>query len=341
MPQKGFGELIRTLWRLKRCAWAYRRAFSSGDHPLVAFLIATRRCNLACSYCNEYDHVSSPVPLDVLNERVDRLGDLGTSMIVVSGGEPLLHPQLKSVIRRIRRDLRIAGLITNGYLLNPQRIEQLNRAGLDILQLSIDNLRPDPGSRKSLRLLDRQLTLLRDRAAFFVQINAVLGAEVEQPEDILEIKRRADELGFGFDFGIIHGPSGQRAPLSERHRRLYEQLHDERREVDEETWRDRLAQGRPTLWHCTAGGRYLYVDEDGLVSDCSQQRGRPGIPLNRYTPADIRRETRRVKPCAPFCTIGCVHDVAQIDRWRFPRAYGIETTPWGYWVRLIRQSLRS
>jgi hypothetical protein len=77
-----------------------------------------------------------------------------------------------------------------------------------------------------------------------------------------------------------------------------------------------LADGVPNDWHCGAGARYLYVCEDGLVHWCSQQRGRPGIPLDRYGPDDLRREYHCIKRCAPHCTIGCVHRVAQLDELR-------------------------
>ena len=49
--------------------------------------------------------------------RVDKLAELGTSVITISGGEPLLHPELDDIIRRIRKHGMIAGMITNGYLL--------------------------------------------------------------------------------------------------------------------------------------------------------------------------------------------------------------------------------
>ena len=40
-------------------------------------------------------------------------------------------------------------------------------------------------------------------------------------------------------------------------------------------FQDNIAQGRPNQWRCRAGGRYLYICEDGLVHYCSQQRGHP------------------------------------------------------------------
>src|SRR5690349_12073330 len=74
----------------------------STDHPIMAHLIPIRRCNLSCAYCNEYDDYSKPIPLDTMLRRVDLLADLGTTIITMSGGEPLLHPDLDEIIARMR-----------------------------------------------------------------------------------------------------------------------------------------------------------------------------------------------------------------------------------------------
>ena len=81
-------------------------------------------------------------------------------------------------------------------------------------------------------------------------------------------------------------------------------------------FQDNLARGEPNRWRCRAGSRYLYVDEDGLVSYCSQMRGIPGVPLERYTRDDVVREYSTRKACAPYCTINCVQRVAVFDNWR-------------------------
>src|SRR5882724_5171084 len=148
--------------------WHVLKAVASTDHPLLAHLIPIRRCNLACKYCNEYDDFSKPVPTEVMFKRVDKLGQLGTSVVTISGGEPLLHPELDEIVGRIRQHGIVAGMITNGYLLVPERIERLNRAGLEWLQISIDNVNPDEVSKKSLKVLDRKLQLLAEHADFHV-----------------------------------------------------------------------------------------------------------------------------------------------------------------------------
>ena len=80
--------------------------------PVNAHLIPIRRCNLSCRYCNEYDDHSPPGRHTRSLRRVDRLATLGTGIITISGGEPLLHPDLDAIIAHIRRRGAIATLIT-------------------------------------------------------------------------------------------------------------------------------------------------------------------------------------------------------------------------------------
>src|SRR5580658_5684217 len=159
-------RLIRRLDRKLRETRMFVRAMQSAAHPILAQIVPIRRCNLDCAYCNEYDKTSDPVPLETMLRRIDRLADLGTTIITLSGGEPTLHPGLDTIIRRIRDRGAIATLITNGLLLTQERIRALNRAGLDYLQISIDNVAPDDVSKKSLQVLDLKLQWLAQYAQF-------------------------------------------------------------------------------------------------------------------------------------------------------------------------------
>ena len=311
----------KTLHRNLRGATMAARALASTDHPLLAHIIPVRRCNLACTYCNEFDDFSKPVPTDEMFRRIDKLGALGTAVVTISGGEPLLHPELDDVIRRIRANGMIAGLITNGYLLVADRIKRLNRAGLEWLQISIDNVNPDEVSKKSLKVLDKKLQLLAEHADFHVNINSVVGSGIHHPQDALTIGKRAIELGFTSTIGIIHDGSGQLQPLGEEERLIYEEMKSWEKSsfTRINAFQDNIAQGLPNDWRCRAGARYLYICEDGLVHYCSQQRGYPGVPLATYTRDDMRREYLTEKSCAPHCTVSCVHQVSIFDGWRAPQ----------------------
>jgi len=320
-----------TLTTLRRRAKALHRnirgaemafkALASTDHPLLAHIIPMRRCNLACTYCNEFDDFSKPVPIEEMYRRIDKLGALGTSVVTISGGEPLMHPELDDVIRRIRANGMIAGLITNGYLLVAERIQRLNRAGLEWLQISIDNVNPDDVSKKSLKVLDKKLQLLAEYADFHVNINSVVGSGISHPQDALVIGKRAVELGFTSTIGIIHDGSGQLQPLGDEERRIYHEMQalEKSSFTRINAFQDNIAKGLPNDWRCRAGARYLYICENGLVHYCSQQRGYPGVPLESYTRDDIRREYLTEKSCAPHCTVSCVHQVSIFDSWRAPQ----------------------
>ena len=320
---------------------AYKRRFrewkmiakgvASTDHPVLAHIIPTRRCNLSCTYCNEYDDFSKPVPVERMKRRVDDLARLGTSIITFSGGEPLLHPELDEIIAHDRTYPIIAGLITNGYLLTADRIKRLNRAGLDHLQISVDNVMPDDVSKKSLKVLDKKLQLLAEHADFHVNINSVVGGGIHNPHDALVVGRRAVQLGFTSTIGIIHDGEGQLKPLGEVERDVFLKMKDlEKHHYARFNWfQNNIAYGKPNDWRCRAGARYLYICEDGLVHYCSQQRGYPGIPLEQYSVADIRREFLTGKSCAPHCTISCVHHVSYMDHWRAPQTLRVQQSPVG------------
>ncbi len=304
-------------WREAR---VFAAAMESKRHPILAQIVPIRRCNLACTYCNEYDAISKPVPVEEMLRRIDRLGELHTSIITISGGEPLLHPDLDAIIGRIRRTGAMATLISNCLLLTPARIQALNRAGLDYLQISIDNVVPDETSKKSLKVLERKLEWLAEYAEFAITINSVVGDAIRKPEDALVIARRARQLGFNSTVGILHDNEGQTKPLPPEHIVAYEDIRKLETTVFSFSHFDRfqynLARGLPNDWQCRAGSRFLYICEDGLVHYCSQHRGHPGVPLAYYSQADLDREFSTEKACAPHCSVSCVHQVAMLDEVR-------------------------
>ncbi|MDE2582234.1 MAG: radical SAM protein [Rhodospirillales bacterium] len=288
--------------------------------PLLAQVVVTRRCNLACGYCNEYDDHSPPVPLSDLLARIDHLAGLGTASITFTGGEPLLHPELDQAVRAARAHGMIVTMITNGFRLTREWIDRLNAAGLQGMQISIDNLQPDDISMKSLRSVENKLALLAEHARFKVNVNSVLGVSGERTQDVVTVAETAAKHGLQHSVGVLHDHSGLLKPLSARQIEAYRQVtrispsivHS----LNYRLFQKNLMNGRPNEWKCRAGARYLYVTEDGRVHWCSQQRGYPGIPLLEYGRADIRREYHTEKSCSPTCTLSCVHQMSMFDRYR-------------------------
>ena len=159
----------------------------------------------------------------------------------------------------------------------------------------------------------------------------MVGGGIHNPDDALVVGRRAIELGFSATVGIIHDGDGQLRPLGDRERAVYHEMKalENRHFAQLNYFQDAIAQGKPNDWRCRAGARYMYICEDGLVHYCSQQRGYPGKPLEEYTVEDIRREYLSEKPCAPYCTVSCVHYVSYFDFFRARRRSkaGCRTSP--------------
>lgn len=305
-----YAKGLRFLWH----------AISSKNNPLLAQLVVTRRCNLSCAYCNEYDNFSAPIPFDALKSRITKLARLNTFAITLTGGEPMLHPDIDRIIRYINSLGLVSTIITNGYLLTKERIELLNEAGLHELQISIDNIQPDEISMKSLKVLDRKLKLLAEIAEFKVNINSVLGISDERTDDAIAIAQKACDLGFSHSVGLVHNEHGILKPLSPKQIKAYQQIGKITKSrvhfFNKFVFQQNLITGKPNRWQCRAGARYLYICELGLVHWCSQQRGYPGIPLLEYSQHDIQREFNTAKKCSPMCSVTCVQQMSFLDNWR-------------------------
>lgn len=287
------------------------------ERPLMAHLVVTRRCNLSCGYCTEYDKVSPPVPLAALQARVDHLAALGTVFVTLTGGETLLHPELVELVAYIRQRGMVPAMNTNGYLLTRERILALGAAGLYALQISVDNVTPNEVSKKSLKPLRPKLLLLARHATFRVRVNTVLGAA--PPEECLEVARFVTALGLEAKCSFARDAEGRLLPVDERGRAVYEQISAMSRHgtgVLREDFQVALLRDGQLAWKCRAGARFFTVCEDGLVHLCTPKMGLGAKPLAEYTAADIRQAFDTPKPCAATCPVAYAHQGSSLDGWR-------------------------
>ena len=289
-----------------------RMLFSNA--PMDAQLIVTRRCNLSCGYCSEYDNVSQPVPVEDLRRRIDALHQLGSANITLLGGEPLMHPEIAEIVVIAGQKSNVS-LVTNGFLLRNGIIESLNQAGLNNLTVSIDTLHADPSRyiQKSLRSLRTRLERLRNLAKFDVHVTAVLCESSK--DDFMELINEIKTFGFRMSVNLIHNAKGYVTIGGDEYLDLYESFY---RDGKPFTYLDyeygkKLLQGERPDWKCRAGARYLYVDEHGKVQLCASQMGRLGIPIEEYTSKDLDEQARTYKGCEEGCSVGCAFRCSLLD----------------------------
>jgi len=284
--------------------------------PFLTQMVVIRRCNLSCGYCSEYDKTSDPVPVQVLEDRLRKLKELGTFGISLTGGEPTLHPELPRLIRTCRQ-LRFyrTGMITNGFLLRPELIETLNQAGLQKMQISIDGVHANETTQKVLNNLKKRLQWLRDHARFQVVVSSVIGAC--PPEEAEEVVSFALKMGFAARVLLVHDEHGQ-VKLNSEELRSFRNVVGmlPRRWREPSDYRERLIRQGSAPFKCRAGSRYLYIDEYGMVNWCSQTRRVWSKPLMGYTRNDLREQFYKYKSCHATCTLNCARSQSYFDNWR-------------------------
>lgn len=283
--------------------------------PLLAQVVVTRRCNLKCAYCNEFDRVSEPVPAARLRQTVDRLAALQTRAIAFTGGEPLLHPDYVSVVRYAASQVPRVSMSTNGYKLNGPLIRELGDAGLTRMQISLDGVTPTRTTAKVLDCTRRKLELLSSVATFPITVNAVLGSI--PLAETREVVTFAKKMGFETTVQWLHDGDGQ---ALNPHGITGEDIRSLTKELALPTSHSRdvieAGLGEPSPWKCRAGSRYLYVDEFSTARYCSQALDLWSMPIDDVTEEVLEENFNVPKPCADQCTLGCVRDASQYDRWR-------------------------
>jgi MoaA/NifB/PqqE/SkfB family radical SAM enzyme len=284
--------------------------------PLLAQVVVTRRCNLRCGYCNEFDRKSDPVDESVLVSRIDKLKELGTFGIEFTGGEPLLHPAIFRIIAHAKTLRFITRwIITNAFLLDNDGIDRLNDSGLTDMQISIDGVKPNEVTVKVLDKLRDKLVLLSQKAKFRVTVSAVVGAA--PPEEVWEVVRFAKSLKFRPRVLLLHDETGC-LKLSPEEVSLYQELQTQlgKRSKESKNYRNLLIQGKPAPFKCRAGSRYLYVDEHGMAHMCSQTVDKFSKELLNYSVDDLKDRFYKYKSCNSYCTIGCARTASKLDEWR-------------------------
>jgi len=275
------------------------------SRALYAQVVVTTDCNLSCGYCNEYTRGADAPPLSELKARIDRLNALGVMVYDLLGGEPLLHKDLVPLVAYIKGQGgsgNIVTLITNGFLLTPKIVEGLNKAGLDMMQISVDSAHPTKNSEKSLKALLPRLKMLAEEARFKVKVQSVLTKETCSEYE--EFRSLLKGLPFDFGFSLLHGPGGRVAIEGVRYVRLLREhklfagMNLYRRNAEEALMGD---FSRP--WKCLGGSKFLYVNGAGEVQFCSQNKTFTRA-IENFTTSDIRANNHH-KTCEAGCVLGC------------------------------------
>jgi len=292
-----------------------RRLFD--ERPIQCTLYVTDRCNLDCAYCTEYDNSRPHPTFEDLSAWLHRIRELGTYRVALVGGEPLMHPDIVRLVRLVRDLGMTPSITTNGFLLTPELVRELEEAGLATLQISVDRMTPHPITRKSFRTVLPKLDLLRD-SSIRLHITGVIFEETL--DEAREVLRTGMDRGIPSEVRLVHADPSNRFRVNRgdraRSEELLEWMRDRKREgapihTSEAILDYQLAllRGEPFDWVCAAGYKIFFVSAQGRFWLCSMRH--TDRHILDVTPEEMRSHYHR-KDCQDGCGVYCAVSTSMI-----------------------------
>jgi MoaA/NifB/PqqE/SkfB family radical SAM enzyme len=112
--------------------------------PHAVTIAVTQECNASCVHCSAFRRGSGgTLTTGEWCDVVDQCAELGITDIIITGGEPLLRPDLDVIVRRIVENDCVADIFTNGSMLDEENLDRLQEAGCDTIFVSLDSPMPE------------------------------------------------------------------------------------------------------------------------------------------------------------------------------------------------------
>jgi MoaA/NifB/PqqE/SkfB family radical SAM enzyme len=278
--------------------------------PLQCSLYVTDRCNLDCAYCTEYDNSRPHPSQDDLKKWIRKIRELGTMRIALVGGEPLVHPNIVEIVRYCRELGFATSLTTNGFLLTPKLVTELEDAGLQVMQISVDRMTPSPITKKSFKTILPKLDYFRN-SRISLHITGVICADT-LPESRAVLETGLSR-GIPTEVRLVHAdPLNRfrvdRGPREELERFIDSMIERKRRGEKIHTseailkYQRSLLRGERVEWTCMAGYKLFFVSAQGKFWICSMVHTDKHIM--DVTLDDLYANYRK-KSCQEGCGVYC------------------------------------
>ena len=108
----------------------------------ILTLNVTESCDASCIYCNWWQKNTASEPFEALAKAVTQAASMGAIAIRISGGEPLLRPDLPALVAHIRQ-CGLISMVCTAAKCEFDTLRMLLDAGLDVLSISLDTLQPE------------------------------------------------------------------------------------------------------------------------------------------------------------------------------------------------------
>lgn len=266
-------------------------------HPLrQLFWECTLRCNLHCLHCGSdcKNIATTPdMPAEDFLKAVDQVlphVDPHKLMVIISGGEPLVRKDLEEVGKELHRREMPWGMVSNGLLLTPERLQSLMAAGLTAMTISLDGMEEDHnwmrGNPSSFQCAIRAINLLSQTRLAWDVVTCVNRRNVkylpELRQLLIEVGVKHWRLFTIFPVGRAKEHPDLQLP-DDDFRYLLDFIAENRKQPDNPIELQFACEGflgdyegkvRNNLYQCHAGITVASVLIDGSISACTSIRSK-------------------------------------------------------------------
>jgi len=158
-----------------------------------------RRCNLTCKHCYSIS-ADTDFPNELSTEQVfgvmDDLKQFGVPVLILSGGEPLLRPDIFDIAHRAKAMGFYTALSTNGTLIDDSNIEKIAGVGFDYLGISIDGIAETHDKfRRKEGAFDASMAALRRCHALGIKVGLRFTMTQDNAEELPQLLQLMDDEG--------------------------------------------------------------------------------------------------------------------------------------------------
>ena len=197
--------------------------------PLVISWNVTRKCNLKCSHCY-INATSQQLKNELTTEEgknlIDQICEVSRPLLILSGGEPLLRPDIYELVRYGASKGLKMGLGSNGSLIDANAAKRLKEAGIETVSISLDSHIPEQhdefrGVRGSWEKAVNAIKALQQNGVL-VQVNTTLTQQnYDQIDDIMSLAENIGVENFHLFFLV---PTGRGVKMTDISPAKYESM---------------------------------------------------------------------------------------------------------------------
>src|SRR3982751_1931975 len=169
MSEREYQKLnaIRT-WKTWGAPYFKSRWHNKEVRPIIPYLFTEWKWNLDCHYCWSYNNRVKGMTEDTAKQSIDWLHSIGSRVLALMGGEPLLRPKfIHKIVDYSAKKGIFVYLPTNGKLMTPEIIDQLGDAGIATVNLAVDSVKHRKSLPKAFETIQSQFEYLVKRQRYY------------------------------------------------------------------------------------------------------------------------------------------------------------------------------